>query len=337
MTSLCSASVTELVAPMVHLKDLLFRTEVRAILWVPIWTQWWFQTLFAAAILAALVVFELYRAARMKELNAALAESQALKEKLRARIIELGKVNRTLALEYHLTRVLAESETLREAAPPILKSICESAEWEVGALWEVDEVAGVIRCVETSHLAGGAPDFEKLTLNSMFEQGVGLPGRIWQSGEPEWITNLVEETNFPRVCAAVQEGLRSAYGFPSRLGEKVTGVLEFFSHELREPDEEMIKWISAVGHHIGQLIERKRGEEALRDSEVHFRSVSESASDAIITIDEKSSIIAINPAAQSIFGYHLAELIGAPLTIIMPEYLRHVHRAGFERYLKTNQ
>jgi PAS domain S-box-containing protein len=302
-----------------------------------IWQLWWVQMLVAAVILTALVVFEFYRSARMKELSAALDEGQQLKEKLRRRIIELGKVNRTLALEYHLTRVLAESDTLSEAAPPVLQAICESAEWEVGALWEVDEDAGVIRCVETSHLSGGAPDFEKLTRDSVFEPGFGLPGRVWQSGTPHWVTNLSTDENFPRIACAVKEGLRSAYGFPSLLGDRVTGVLEFFSHELREPDEEMIKWISAVGNHIGQLIERKRAEEALRDSEVHFRSVAESASDAMITVNERSEIISLNPAVQDIFGYPMGELVGAPLTMLMPEYIRHVHRAGIGRYLTTNQ
>ena len=298
---------------------------------------WWFQTTIAAAILSALVVFELYRAARMKELNAALNESQQLKEKLRGRVVELGKVNRTLALEYHLTRVLAESETLSEAAPPILKAICEIAEWEVGALWEVDEEAGVIRCVETSHSTNGAPKFESISRDLVFERRVGIPGRVWETAKPHWITNLAADDNFPRISCAVEEGLRSAYGFPSLLGDRVTGVLEFFSHELREPDEEMIKWISAVGNHIGQLIERKRAEEALRDSEVHFRMVSESASDAMITVDEQSSIVSINPAARTIFGYEVADMLGKPLTMLMPEYIRHVHRAGIERYINTNK
>jgi PAS domain S-box-containing protein len=298
--------------------------------------QWWFQTAVGAVILTALVLFELYRAARMKELNSALNESQQLKEKLRARVVELGKVNRRLALEYHLTRVLAESESVSEAAPPILQAICEIAEWEVGVLWEVHEDAGVIRCVQTSQTTKGALNFETVTRDLVFERGVGLPGRVWQTGQAHWITNLAEDKNFPRIELAVAEGLRSAYGFPSLLGDRVTGVLEFFSRELREPDEEMIKWISAVGHHIGQLIERKRAEEALRESEVHFRTVSESASDAIVTVDANSLIITINPAAEIIFGHKVADMVGKPLTMLMPEYMRHVHRAGIERYINTN-
>jgi PAS domain S-box-containing protein len=291
----------------------------------------------AVVILSAVVVFQLYRNARLKELSGALQQGQQLKEDLRQRVIELGKVNRTLSLEYHLTRVLAESATLSEAAPPILRTICESAEWEVGALWEVDEDAQVIRCVTTAHLSGGAPEFERLTRESVFEPGIGLPGRVWQSGKPHWVTDLANDQNFPRIACAVKEGLHSAYAFPSMLGDRVTGVLEFFSHALREPDDEMIKWISAAGNHIGHLIERKRAEEALRESEAHFRLVSESASDAIITVDEKSSIVSVNPAAQKIFGYSTAELNGACLTTLMPEYIRHLHRAGLHRYISTNK
>jgi PAS domain S-box-containing protein len=300
----------------------------------PIWKQWWFLTLAAAV---ALVVFELYRRARLKRFRAALEESQQSNEQLQRRIVELGNANRALTLEYQLILALAESTTLSEAAPLILRSICESAGWEVGALWEVDENAQLLRCVETSRLSGGAPEFEKLTRASVFEPGTGLPGRVWQSVEAHWITDLTSDRNFPRIAAAVDEGIRSAYAFPSLAGDRVTGVLEFFSHELREPDEDMIKRISAAGNHIGQLIERKRAEDALRDSEVHFRSVAESASDAIITIDEKSSIIAVNPATQKIFGYSTAELIDAPLTMLMPEYIRHLHRSGIDRYITTNR
>jgi PAS domain S-box-containing protein len=65
------------------------------------------------------------------------------------------------------------------------------------------------------------------------------------------------------------------------------------------------------------------------------RVIAETASDAIITIDADSTILFANHAAEKIFGYARGELIGQSLTMIMPEYLRHVHRAGLERYLTT--
>jgi PAS domain S-box-containing protein len=65
------------------------------------------------------------------------------------------------------------------------------------------------------------------------------------------------------------------------------------------------------------------------------RIIAETASDAIITIDEKSTIVFVNRAAGTIFGYSPEEMLGAQLTMLMPEYLRHLHRAGLKHYIET--
>src|SRR5258707_4376602 len=67
------------------------------------------------------------------------------------------------------------------------------------------------------------------------------------------------------------------------------------------------------------------------------RIIADTASDAIITIDENSTMLFINRAAEKIFGYSHAELLGQSLTMLMPDYLRHVHRSGLPRYLATGQ
>ncbi|MCA1628013.1 MAG: PAS domain S-box protein [Acidobacteria bacterium] len=76
---------------------------------------------------------------------------------------------------------------------------------------------------------------------------------------------------------------------------------------------------------------------ALRESENRFRTLAETASDAIITIDEESRIVLVNQAAEKIFGYTRQELVGADLTMLMPECLRHLHQAGFTRYQQTGE
>ena len=67
------------------------------------------------------------------------------------------------------------------------------------------------------------------------------------------------------------------------------------------------------------------------------RVIAETASDAIITIDDRSTIVFANRATGEIFGYSRDELIGQSLTILMPDYLREVHRAGLQRYLASGQ
>jgi PAS domain S-box-containing protein len=83
------------------------------------------------------------------------------------------------------------------------------------------------------------------------------------------------------------------------------------------------------------ITERKRFEEALRESEQHFRAVAETASDVILTVDETSAILFANHTTERVFGYTNDELVGQPLTILMPEYLRHLHEAGIKRYIET--
>jgi PAS domain S-box-containing protein len=84
-------------------------------------------------------------------------------------------------------------------------------------------------------------------------------------------------------------------------------------------------------------IESQRAEAALRESEQHYRAVAEAATDAIITIDSDSTILIVNPATERIFGYSTEEVIGQPLTMLMPEYLRHLHKAGITRYMETGR
>ena len=74
-----------------------------------------------------------------------------------------------------------------------------------------------------------------------------------------------------------------------------------------------------------------------RDLHRISRTIADTASDAIITIDEHSTILFVNPAAERIFGYTRDEMLGESLTMLMPDHLRHVHRSGLERYLATGE
>ena len=95
--------------------------------------------------------------------------------------------------------------------------------------------------------------------------------------------------------------------------------------------------IYAIGGAVTDITDRKREESALRYSEENYRLVVETAPDAVISIDESGAILFANPATVRIFGYDPTELIGKPLTVLMPEFLRKLHEKGFSRYLATGQ
>ncbi|MGH7825205.1 MAG: PAS domain S-box protein, partial [Candidatus Binatia bacterium] len=82
------------------------------------------------------------------------------------------------------------------------------------------------------------------------------------------------------------------------------------------------------------ITERKRAELALRESEERYRALAETATDAILGIDQNSVIVFANPAVEKIFGYTPSELIGRSITVLMPESLRQGHLEGMQRYLE---
>lgn len=82
------------------------------------------------------------------------------------------------------------------------------------------------------------------------------------------------------------------------------------------------------------ITERKRMEDALKESEMHFRSVTQSAIDAIITIDENSNIVDWNKGAENIFGYTTEELTGKNLSVIIPQQYIERHIKGMERLIQ---
>jgi len=178
-------------------------------------------------------------------------------------ITERKRTELLRAARLEVTRVLAEALTLAEATPQILRAVCESLQWDMGTMWHVED--SMLRCVDVWH-AGGERlrDFEELTRTSTFVRGDGLPGRIWSTGEPQWISDVVCDANFPRAPLADQVGLHAAFAFPIRLGDHVLGVIEFFSREIRQPNADVLEMFFAIGGQIGQFIERRRAEAGIR-------------------------------------------------------------------------
>ena len=182
-----------------------------------------------------------------------------------ADVTEQKREQARVVAQHAVTRVLAEAATLADATPRILQLICEHLNWSVGAIWRVDQKENLLRCVETWRMPSAlVEEFDRSTHSLTFDPGVGLPGRVWSQGLPAWIDDVARDTNFPRAGIAAREGLHAAFGFPILLGNEVLGVLEFFSHDIQQPDATLLEMMGAIGSQIGQFVERKNAEDALR-------------------------------------------------------------------------
>jgi diguanylate cyclase (GGDEF)-like protein/PAS domain S-box-containing protein len=244
-----------------------------------------------------------------------------------------------LVVHYAVTRVLADSSTLAQAARGILEAICQTLDFEVGQIWTVDPRRKVLRLLESRHAP--QPELEAFvaeTGHRIFASKEGLPGTVWASRAPTWISDVAEDPGFTRRTAARRAGLHAALAFPILQGGRATGVIEFLSAKVRKPDEHLLQLMAATGAQIGQFMGRKEVEQLVLDSEAEKTAIIESALDCIITIDHLGRIVEFNPAAETAFGYSRSEAIGAPMVeLIIPARLRAQHAAGFARYLETGE
>jgi PAS domain S-box-containing protein len=208
-----------------------------------------------------------------------------------------------LATQYAITRVLSEAADLLEAAPKLVRAVCETADGEIGVLWQADNTLGELRCLEFSSCSPNAvPGFEAATRSHTFSSGIGLPGRVWQQGEPAWIPDVTQDGNFLRARAAVQDGLHGAFAFPIKAGNQILGVMEFFSAEVRQPEPQLNDLLVGFGNQIGQFAERKRAEADLRESERRFREMVDTLPAAVFTTDAQGRITHFNQAAVELAG-----------------------------------
>ena len=187
-------------------------------------------------------------------------------------ITDRRRAERRLASQYAVTRVLAEATTLEEVVPKIIRAIGESLEWDLGVFWRVDKANGMLRCLDQWKTASLQADpFALDTWERVVRRGEGLPGGIWASGKPAWVTDVTMDAHFTRGAQAQLVGFHGAFGFPILVGNEIEGVIEFFSRQVRQPDDELLRMVEDIGLKIGQFGERARTEGVLRETEAQLR------------------------------------------------------------------
>ncbi len=254
-------------------------------------------------------------------------------------ITEAREAERRLQVQHAVSRVLSEGTSFDAVAQGLVETIGDALGWDVGVFWTVDPTADVLRPRALGRATtNDMRPFEAASLARTMSRGVGLPGRVWATGEPAWLVEVLDDKNFPRIREARAAGLHTALAFPVRGPSGILGVIEFFSVRQEPPNDELLRTVTTLGNSIGQFLERGRAEEEVRASHARTRAILQAALDCIITIDADGRIVEFNPAAEATFGYSRDEVLGETLAQkIIPAELRASHRDGLERYLATGE
>jgi PAS domain S-box-containing protein len=162
-----------------------------------------------------------------------------------------------------VTRIVADSPSLTDAAPRILRAMGELLDWQLGLFWISDTRAASLRCISIWS-DGQFSRFIGASEGRTFPMGAGLPGRVWSMKEAQWVGDLERDDNLPRAAVALRDGLHCGFAFPIIAGEEVAGVIEFFSTVRREPDTTLLEMSVIIGHQIGVFLQRTRAEKQLR-------------------------------------------------------------------------
>ncbi len=230
-------------------------------------------------------------------------------------ITERLRIERNLRTGYAASRILDSANSFRDAAPKILQAVCEQAGWEYGELWRADPDRNALRWDGAWRIVGfPSEELERASAIVLVQRGIGIPGRTWATGRPEWHTDLTPQANFSRVEPVARLGLRQALSFPIRgRASRVLGVLVFFSRSVGEPDEAFLDLMTDLGNRMGLFLEAERAEtERLRAQERFSKAFHEAPTAAAITRLSDGTIIDVNESFLRAYESTRDEIVGRP-------------------------
>lgn len=240
-----------------------------------------------------------------------------------------------------VTRTVTGATTVREGFQTALAGLCEFPAWDYAEVWTPDDSG-----TKLTHAASHSPDerfgdFRRRSRETTFDSGEGLPGRIWMTGDAEWLPNvaIVSPGRYPRTELAARAGLGAALGVPVEADDRIEAVLVCYSTEYRRPEGRLKAIVETVAATLGEFVARKRNEDAVgskRDRELD-RLLVDHASDGFFVVDpDTGEFVDVNEAACDQLGYDRDELLSLSVLDINPEasmeswqdFVARVHERG---------
>jgi PAS domain S-box-containing protein len=226
-----------------------------------------------------------------------------------------------LTAQYGVARAIARADSFQDAAPALLESIARPLGREVAHYWSIGADGG-LRCVARWHEQWVDVDaFERATRDLVLKRGQGLPGQAWDTGRPVWLGDALEAGTFTRAKEADAAGLQGGMAFPVIAHNACVGVIEVFSHEIRERDPGVYALTEALGLQVGEFVEALRLQEDREEVRAQVEAILRGIADAVTAQAPDGHLLFANDAAVSLLEYDsLEELLNAPREEIMSQY-----------------
>ncbi|MEH2129253.1 MAG: PAS domain S-box protein [Nostoc sp.] len=237
------------------------------------------------------------------------------------------------------TQAITGASDVNSALAVVLRLICHTIGWDFGEAWIPNEDGTVLEhSLSWYGEQSSLEEFSRESQTVKFSLGLGLPGRVWQSQEPEWIedVSLVAEPVFLRSPQAAKVGLKASFGVPIIAGNQVLAVLVFFKRSSVLIDRRLLLLVSAVAAQLGGLIERKTLEQELAIREARLNAFFSSAPVGMTIIDTQLRFVQINQLLAEINGLPQQDHIGKTIDEILP-HIAPLVEPIYQQVLLTRQ
>jgi PAS domain S-box-containing protein len=239
---------------------------------------------------------------------------------------------RRMGFQLSVARALANAERLEDVAEPLVEAVGAAFDCWACVYWKA-EPAELVPVAIWARRGVVADGFVERIMGTRLSDDTGLAWYVRQRCKAHWDIDVADD---PVVAANPRAGVVGSFAFPILAAGEVDAVVQMCADDPVGPDPEMLALMEAVADRIGQLIERRRAEEAVAQSEARKSATLASALDCIVTIDANDRIVEFNPAAERTFGRVARDVIGhdMPKLLIPPRY-REEHRRGLSTHKHT--
>lgn len=189
---------------------------------------------------------------------------------------ELYQRQRQLQLMEAIAVKANQSSNLTEVLQFAIQQICQFTDWALGHAYVADSgprehLQSTLIWFKNTAAHPAIDGFIQSTEARSFDRGVGLPGRVMETGEAAWVVDIGQDNSFQRSDLAQKAGLKTAFAFPIVAGNKVAAVLEFYSTQEQEPDAVLLQMMMQLGLQLGRVVERNAAEKRLVHDSMHDR------------------------------------------------------------------
>lgn len=288
------------------------------------WLRWevrpWYE---GSGSIGGVIMFTESITSRKKAETEILELNKNLEERVERRTLELQEmvdvVSEKERLAVLLKKVASSANTansVEEVLHNTLHLTCEYTGWAVAHVYTISDTPET-SLVPTSiwHVSepGIYDAFMSRTGQTILLPGEGLPGQTYVKGEVLWVEDTASDHELMKIGRLQQSSLHAAIGIPVYTSKGIAAVIEIFSKHIEPFSESIVEMAEDVGRQVGYVVDRKRIEKEVRESEKKFRVLFDQSIQLLGILTADGHIIQVNEPSLAFINVTNEDVAGQAL------------------------